>query len=101
MTPEAQSGNIGLRAWQLARGACYLDIITGVEMHRLICYIPTYLHNNHELDIHSKISFVDRSWLDNSITVLLVVNPSLPRIPSDLHWTCRLVPDTASIAYPY
>lgn len=28
MTPEAQSGNIGLRAWQLVRGACYLDIIT-------------------------------------------------------------------------
>ena len=98
MTPEAQSGNIGLRAWQLDRGACYLDIIT--ESRCIHCF-ATYLPNNHGLGIDREIPSVARSWFYNPITVLLVVNPSLPRIASDLHRTCRLISGSASIAYPH
>jgi hypothetical protein len=36
------------------------------------------------------------SWSYNPITVLLAVNPSLPRIASDLHRTCRLISGSAS-----
>lgn len=97
MTPEAQSGKLGLRAWQFdaARATSISKQLRQIDSQR-----QTFISiQSHELDLSTNGYYVVHFHCYNSIIVLFAVTPSLPPITGDLPRTACFISNSASIAH--
>jgi hypothetical protein len=97
MTLAAQSGSLGLRAWQFDAARCYFD---QKQLRQIDSQRQTFLSiQSHELDLSPSGYYVVYFQRYNSITVLFAVTPSLPPITGDLPRTACFIHNSASIAH--